>query len=230
MAEHMEIQLRDINRVTLRVDNKMNWVTLQQGEPELLVIEAAAGVLDQIGVQVSDGHLAIRNAGTWTDRLRDALSTSLTRQQVTYHLTVRDLSRLDVLGMARVDMAQLQTEQLALRLEGACQLTIRSLETRELGVDLRGAGRVTLGGRAGRQRVAIDGLSVYEGERLESERASVQIRGSGRATVWATRELDVTIRGLGRVAYHGQPRVRQQVLPMGMVTALDRAPAAVPHF
>lgn len=227
MAERMEIQVHDVNQVTLRVENKMNWMTLRQGEPELLVIEAAGDVLDQIGASVSDGRLTIRNNGTWTERLRDALSTSLTRQQVTYQLTVRDLSQLEVLGMARVDMAQLATEGLALRLEGACQLTIRSLETDDLSVDLRGTGRVTLGGRAARQQVVIDGLSTYEAEGLESEQASVQLRGSGRATVWATQELDVTIRGLGRVAYRGRPAVRQQVMPMGVVVPLEGAPAVV---
>jgi hypothetical protein len=229
MVERTQIQLHDINQVALRVENKMNWVTLRQGEPELLVIEAAAGVLDQIAVQVTAGGLAIRNAGSWTDRLRDALSTSLTRQQVTYDLTVRDLSRLDVLGLARVDLARLETDRLALRLHGACQLTIRSLETRQLGVDVRGTGQVTLAGRAPDQQVTIEGLSTYEADGLESERASVQITGSGRAAVWATRELDVTIRGLGRVAYRGRPALRQQVMPLGIVTALDQAPA-VPHL
>jgi hypothetical protein len=186
-------------------------------------------VLARIGVEVAGDRLIIRNAGSWGDRLRDALSTSLTRQQVTYRLTVRDLTHLKVGGMARVDMAELETEQLALQLHGACQMTIRQLAVRDLDVDLRGSGRVNLSGHSRRQQISIEGMVAYEGGKLQSEETTIDIRGAGRATVWANDTLDIAIRGMGRVAYRGQPAVRQQVMPMGIVTALEPARVATPH-
>jgi hypothetical protein len=225
----MNTPLQGVKRVTLRVENKMNWVTLQQGEPEQLEIEADPDVLARIEVEVAGDRLTISNAGSWTDRLRDALSTSLTRQQVTYRLAVRDLTQLKVGGMARVDMAELETEQLALQLHGACQMSIGQLAVRDLDVDLRGSGRVTLSGYSRRQRISVEGMVAYEAGKLRSEQTTVDIRGAGRATVWANDTLDIAIRGMGRVAYRGQPAVRQQVMPMGIVTALEPARVATPY-
>ena len=55
--------------------------------------------------------------------------------------------------------------------------------------------------------------------------SNMDIRGAGRATVWATETLEVAIRGMGQVAYRGRPTLTQRAMPMGTVTALDRATA-----
>jgi hypothetical protein len=45
----------------------------------------------------------------------------------------------------------------------------------------------------------------------------VELKGSGQATVWATENLDVTVRGLGSVEYYGTPQVRKHASPMANV-------------
>jgi hypothetical protein len=55
---------------------------------------------------------------------------------------------------------------------------------------------------------------------MRSQRATVQLKGTGKATVWATDELDVTARGLGIVEYYGTPHVKKNGSPMAGVVMM----------
>jgi len=67
----------------------------------------------------------------------------------------------------------------------------------------------------------MSGAGSYSAPKLESRRASVDLRGAGHATVWAVEDLDVTIRGLGSVEYYGSPTVKKNVSGLGSVTSLE---------
>ena len=206
-------EVGNFDRVVLSVHNIMNQMQITQGEHESLTIEARPEVLSKITTAVSGGELAIRLDGSLLDRMGFALSTSLTRPVVRYHLTVKSLSSLDLTGFVHVDAAELHTGSLSLKLKGAGEIIIGSLIAQHVAATLQGAGRIELSGQVEEQQVAVQGPGLYQAPNLESRRARVSLKGLGRARVWAIDELEVKVRGLGRVEVRGTPAIKEDISP-----------------
>ena len=206
-------EVRSFDRVVWGVHNMMNQIEITQGEHESLTIEARPEVLSKIATAVSEGELSIRSDGSLLDKLRFALSTSLTRPIVRYHLTVKNLTCLDLAGFVHVKAAELRASSLSLKLKGAGTITIGSLTAQQVYAELQGAGRIELSGEVMEQDVAIQGPGLYQGLKLKSQRARVILEGLGRARVWAVAELEVRARGLGRVEVRGTPEIKEDILP-----------------
>jgi hypothetical protein len=210
-------EVSNFDRVALRDYGEL---VIMQGERESLTIEADADILPQIKTEVKNGTLDIRIGGSWMDKLGHALSTSFTRQWIKYNLTVKKLTGLEIAGAIRVNASDLETDRLALKLSGAGQVNIQALSAEVLEVDSPGAGAINIGGKVEEQRIVISGAGSYKAPKLESKRASVDLRGAGHATVWAVENLDVAIRGLGNVEYYGTPTVKKNISGLGTVTSL----------
>lgn len=212
--------VHDFEKVSLRVQNIQNDLVIQQGERESLVIEANPDLLSRVKTVVRDGELSIWIVGSWSDLIKEALSTSLTRQRIQYTLTVRVLNALDVAGIAHVESAGLATDRLALRFTGPGSVRIARLHARLLEVDLAGPGKVELAGEVDEQRLTIKAIGFYYAPQLESKKAVVRLDGPGQARVWVEHSLDATINGPGRLEYYGAPRVRQNIMPFGGLVSL----------
>jgi hypothetical protein len=206
-------KVRNFDRVVLSVHNMMNRMEITQGEHESLTIEARAEILPKIRATVRGGELAIQLDGSLLDKLQFALATSFTRPVVRYHLTVKDLASLELAGFVHADVPALQAGNLSLRLTGAGVITIASLTAQQVTAELQGAGQIKLGGQVKRQDVAIQGPGLYEAVDLKSVTTRVSLKGPGRARIWATDELEVKVRGLGRVEVRGTPKIYEDVSP-----------------
>lgn len=215
VAESREVS--NFDRVALRDYGEL---VITQGEEESLTIEAHPDILPKIKTEVRDGKLTIKIGGSWLDKLGDALATGLTRQWIKYNLTVKKLTGLEISGAVRVNASDIETDRLALKLTGAGQVNIEALSAEVLEIDLPGACAIKVSGKVEEQRIALSGAGSYSAPKLESSRASVDLRGAGQATVWAVEDLDVTIRGLGSVEYYGTPTVKKSISGIGTVTSL----------
>lgn len=205
--------VRSFDRVVLGVHNMMNQMQITQSEHESLTIEARPEILSRIATAVSGGELAIRLDGSLLDKLGFALHTSPSRPIVRYQLTVKSLTSLDLTGFVHVDAANLHAGSLSLKLKGAGEITIGSLTAQRVAAALQGAGRIELSGQVEEQEVAIQGPGLYQALDLKTRRACVSLKGLGRARVWAVDELEVKVRGLGRVDVRGTPEIKQDISP-----------------
>lgn len=218
-------EVRDFERVVLSVDNMMNQVQITQGKHESLTIEARPEVLAKIATTVKGRVLSIRLQGSLLDKLGFALATSLTRPIVRYHLMVKDLSSLELVGLVHANAAQLRVGSLSLKLRGAGEIAIASLTAQHLTAHLHGVGRIELSGQVEEQDVAIQGPGSYQALDLESQRARVSLKGIGRAGVWVVDELDLKVRGLGQVEVRGTPEIRQDILPRAPLPRFGHLPS-----
>jgi len=207
----------DFDRVFLKVDSAVSEVVVSQANRESLMITGRPDILSRIKTEVRDGQLSVTLGGGWSDKLGRALTTSLTRQWVRCDLTVKDLTCLELAGLVRGRASDLQTDRLAVRLRGASIVSVEALDADLLDVSMRGTCQMEVTGTVREQRVDLEGMGSYDAPHLESLTTTVNIRGSGKATVWATENLDVTTRGLGSVEYHGTPQVKKQASPMASV-------------
>jgi hypothetical protein len=88
-----------------------NWVDLviSSGEHEELIITGPANLVPRIQTKVENETLIIRLEGNLVDKIRDALTTSLSRKKITYHLVVEQLEGVELCGLIRLDTSGLKS-------------------------------------------------------------------------------------------------------------------------
>lgn len=117
--------------------------------------------------------------------------------ELTYHITVAKLDSLELDGLGKI--------------------TVDNLNGETLTVALDGAGDITVSGEVERQTVKINGAGSYDAADLKSQEAVVTHNGAGLAVVQVNDQLDATINGLGTVEYIGDPQVTKDVNGLGSV-------------
>lgn len=209
-------ETRDVSGFDRVEFSSIGEVTLIQGETEGLVIEADDNLMPYIDVKVSGSKLTIGmedNVG---------LNFEINGTQPTLHftLTVKDLSSLEVSGLASLTCDSLSASDFSLDISGGGDITIDSLTADNLTVSLSGLGDINLAGQVTDQQVDISGAGNYDAGDLESATASINLSGLGDATLWATDSLDVDLSGAGSIDYYGNPSVSQNVSGLGDLTSL----------
>ncbi len=221
----LEPRVSGFDRVLLRGQHE-HWLTIVQGEREALKIQAPPQLRERLEAFVAGGQLTLGLRGGLTQRMSDAVATSLTRKRIQYHLTVTDLTALEIYGIAYVSSGRLRTPRLWLRFNGYGSVELPELDTQKLHVELLGGGRIEAAGFSREQQVVVNGIGQYEAPGLCSYISRLRLNGAGSATVWAQQELDVTLFGTGTVSYYGSPRrKRQRLAPMARLEHLgERGP------
>jgi len=217
------IDVDNFDRIALHVNNVENEVVIRQGEHEALTIEVRPDVFDRLKTEVRNGQLTIQLGGSWSDKISAALSTSLNRLRIKYAVTVKQLTEVDIAGLAHVRAEALTTDRLRVKFGGLGDVRLSKLNAQRLDIDVTMPGpcAIEVAGRVEEQHVSLNGMGEYDARGLESRKAVVALRGpGGHAIVRAEDDLTVSINGPGRVEYYGQPRVTKRVSPMGAVTHL----------
>lgn len=205
------------NRINLRGYGEL---FISQGEGESLTIQADEEVLPTIKTRVVDGELRIDIITDWVEKISSFFTRGFYSQRISFEVTVKELANLEIIGAARVKVTGLQSEEFAVKLGGAADITIDSLKTERLKAELPGAGMLKITGETTEQSVIVSGAGNYEAPHLESQRATVQLTGLGKATVWVSEELEATLIGLGSIEYYGNPRVTKSIQGLGSITGL----------
>jgi hypothetical protein len=209
-------EIKDVKRVLLK---DYGHLFISQGEEESLRIEGEAEVISTVKTLIREGELVLDIDAGWFDKTWSAVTSAVEGRVLKYYLMVKSLDGIFVQGTASIKMQGLKTESLYLTLKGAGEIVINGLEAGLVDVDLPGAGRIALDGKTDRLTVSMKGAGSFDSPQLESREARVILRGVGKATVWATGQLDATVEGIGAIDYYGNPVVRQNVSGLGKVNA-----------
>lgn len=210
-------EVSNFNQISLRGYGEL---FITQGEQESLTVQADEDELLNIKTDVVDGKLRINIITDWVEKISSFFSKGFYSQRIRFDLTVKELTNLDIIGAARVNVKGLQGEEFAVRLGGAADITIESLKTERLKAELPGAGLLKIAGKTIDQSVTVSGAGAYEAPHLESQSANIQLTGLGKATVWVVEELEATLIGLGSIEYYGNPKITKSVQGLGSVTGL----------
>ena len=162
---------------------------IEQTGHESLTVEAEKDVVSEITTRVVDGRLII---GTESNA---ALHTT---RPINFHLTVKNLNSLAVLGAANAEATGIETDNLTVAIDGA--------------------GTVRMEGLANEQAVEVSGTSTYLAENLQSRDVNIVVAGAGSAVVNAREKLDAEISGVGSVEYVGDPNIQQTISGAGRVS------------
>jgi hypothetical protein len=199
-------EVSGFNRISIETFGE---VIIEQGDQESLTIEAPRDYLRYITSEVEDGTLTISTR-------RGFIGGPV--RKVVYTINVKDLDDLSLSGAGAIKVYQLETGDFQLNLTGAGSIEIDDLQADTLEVNFTSAGAIVVAGEVESQDVSLSGVGSYEAGDLRSNTAKVLLTGAGSAVVWAEKSLDVSVTGVGSVAYYGKdPDVRQNVSGLGSV-------------
>jgi hypothetical protein len=208
----MATESRDVHGFdAVRLDGA-GTLKITQGETESLTIEAEDNILPKLKSNVQGDTLIL---GHQDNFWRNAL---IPTREITYTLTVIDLTALTFNGAGNLDMGDLETNSLKVEINGAGQVKIDDLTADSLSVRISGTGNVDIGGEVTEQSITIDGAGNVKAGDLQTTSTSVNFNGVANATVWATESLDVSINGGGSLNYYGSPSVSQYINGAGNIT------------
>ncbi len=189
-------------------------VLITQGDRETLRVTADDNIMSYVEARVRNGTLTLG----FNDEGQD--KNFRPSDGIQFHLSVKDLSGVELLGAGDFDAPSLNTERLEITLNGAGDVSVGALTAQEIIVQLNGVGNVELAGQVLEQGVFLNGVGDYRAADLESQTAIVELNGVGSVTLWATDSLDARVPGPGTVQYYGSPQVTQDVSLVGRVVGL----------
>ena len=160
-------------------------LSISQGDQESLTIEADDNLLPLIQSRVADRAL----------HLGPEHGSLAPTKTIRYRLQLKNLKELHLSGSLDAEAESIKTDQLVLRISGS--------------------GDIELGGKADRQQISISGSGNYRAGDCASQNTTVDVSGSGDATVWARLTLDAHVSGSGDISYYGSPRINSHVSGSG---------------
>jgi predicted ester cyclase len=197
-------QIENVQEVSLE---GIGTLQITQGDTESLTIEAEPKVLKKIDTEVKNGRLTIKPSGSFH-----------TREPITYHLTIKELSAIDLSGAGKVEARELESDALEIGVDGAGSVTIDKLTANTLDVKAVGKGTIELAGTVDTQTVSLSGAAGYRAGDLASRVTTITVDGAAQATIQVSDSLDVRVSGAGSVTYSGDPKVKQNVSGAGRVS------------
>ncbi|MBM3707981.1 MAG: DUF2807 domain-containing protein [Actinobacteria bacterium] len=204
-----EFEVSDFNQLVFSGIGK---IYIEQGETEKLEIEAEDNIIDTIRIDVSGNKLKIG--------LKTGFINIVPTKDIKFHLKVRDLNDIEISGMGSIDCDRLETERLEIKSSGIGSIEM-NLIADDVEILISGAGKVNISGEVDTQQITITGVGSYSAKDLISNDCEIDISGAGNAVVNAVERLDISMSGLGRVEYVGNPTVKQNISGGGVIKSID---------
>lgn len=137
--------------------------------------------------------------------------------KVTLLVTFEDLERLRILGGIRLETRGfLDLDNLEMLLEGGAKVNLQ-LKARHVGIDNRGGVLCEISGVAESLNVRLAGAGHVDAAELKAGDVTFRIEGVGTGVVYAEKTLNATIKGAGKIRYHGNPDVTEKIEGLGAV-------------
>ncbi len=204
-------ETRPIPGFTVVELNGIGTLVIEQGSKESLEVTAEDNIIKYLKSDVYGRNLRLS--------VDDFVSIDPT-EEIIFHLTVKNLERIELSGLGNIEIEALKTPNLNLEICGAGSANIRDLQADSLNLDISGLGNVEIGGSVEDQQIELSGAGNYDAGDLESNKAGIEISGTGKAVLWVENELDVVLSGIGNLQYYGSPNLSTEISGMGTVKSL----------
>lgn len=129
------------------------------------------------------------------------------------------LSMIALSGSGSISSAKdIETSASNIRLSGSGFIDLSLMNT-STEVNNAGSGSIRLSGSTQKLEVAQSGSGVVVMDQLVSENAHAHLAGSGEIRLWATKVLDATVSGSGRIRYKDSPtaKIKTKIVGSGNI-------------
>ncbi len=183
-------------------------VTVKQGAPQSVTVEADDNLLPLLTTEVQSGVLVL-----------DLKSTISTNNPMKVEVTAPTFDQLSVSGTGSLaTQGELDTKELMLSVGGTGHLKAEG-KFENLRCDLGGTGRLQVAGVTDNGSFVVGGTGSLDASKLQTTgQCEVLLGGAGNVDVWADGPLKITIAGTGTVTHRGKTQNPQtQITGTGQV-------------
>jgi hypothetical protein len=187
---------------------------ITQGSVDSLTIQAEDNLMPFIKSEVKDSRLTL---GLRPNYQVNSIQNTL---PVKYFVSVKNLNEIVLSGAGKIITHGISTGTIKVVEDGPGSIQLDQLQAKELNLYLNGKGSTQISGQVDLQTVVVGGPGKYVADNLDSSYASVDVDGSGAATVWVKDALNVLLNGSGSTQYFGNPKVHIDNVGEGDVQAM----------
>lgn len=183
-------------------------IHLIQGNTHSMTIRAEENIMRIMRVEHADNQVKISYKNGFT-----------TENIPEFTVTLPDLKRIEIDGMARVDNeGTFSVERLAINISGKARC---DMDLKGGNIDLRLGGNsiINLRGSCDSLRVFIAGAADVAAQQMRVKRAVVRLMGRGKTELYVDEFLDVELNGAGTVTYLGTPELKTRINGSGTISA-----------
>ncbi|MGL1887690.1 MAG: DUF2807 domain-containing protein [Reichenbachiella sp.] len=187
-------------------------VFLQQGEDFAVVAEGDDNIISSLSTTVSNDQWDIE----FKNECYNDYELSIT-------IIIPDIKDVELSGTGSITVVDfLETDNLGIRLGGSGEIVFENCGiTNTVDISIPGSGEVEFKNISASPKdfnIDIDGSGKVYAYELESNNVDISIGGSGDCQVYATDNLNINIKGSGKVKYQGSPIVTQKNTGSGDVS------------
>lgn len=197
-----------------RVEQKGSFdVLLKSGPSQEVLIEAEENIAAHIETAVDGNSLVIKTKKGFN--LKPTKPIRITVTAPTY-------AGIESYGSGDIESVGILTgaEIMEITTKGSGNIKVQ-VKTTEVKAESMGSGNIELAGQSGRTTLASTGSGDLRAEQLVAEAVIVEIRGSGNASVNASKSLEVDVKGSGDVSYRGNPSIKTDIKGSGNIRKID---------
>lgn len=177
-------------------------------------VSGDARALDGVEVRQDGATVVVRRAADrWGEQGQAAPGAP-----ATITLSTPTLTSASVIGAGAVAVNAMKGTRIDVSVTGTGTLAVARVDGAQVNAQSIGNGQITLGGRAAKARLLVNGAGSIHADTLDAGEVTVRLDGPGEATARASYAADVVNTGLGHVAISGTPKCQVKADAGGPVT------------
>lgn len=154
--------------------------------------------------------------GNILENLKIKYNDYLLRQPIEIKIGIPDLKSIYAKGASRIEsQGALIINNLTIELSGASKAELNANIANSLNTSLSEAVKLDIQGSAENISVKANGASAFNGGKLLTKNAKVDLNGASRAEIHATESFDANLNGATKAICTGNPKSVKQVVSRG---------------
>lgn len=172
-------------------------------------IEASASAVLQVAVGASETSVVV----TGDDNVVPLVKTTVVGGVLRIHAEEGHSNRLPV--VVKIALPRLA----AIETSGASRITVTGLSGERFRLDGSGSTQATISGAIDSLEIDISGAGRVNATNLAARRAEIVTSGAGHVEVNARDELRVSVSGVGKITYLGNPTITKTISGVASIVA-----------
>lgn len=182
-------------------------VTIKNGSPQSVTINADDNIFSNIKTEVKGGELNITLSGLISD---------ITKLEV--DIVMDNINSLTVNGPGRIDVAtEINNKNINLTVFGNGEMTLL-INTDIIVSKIIGSGKISVEGKSLSHEVDINGSGQVNAVNLAVDKSKAKISNGGTYKSNVKEEIDLSINSGGNLEYMGSPKIKAKVTGSGNIT------------
>lgn len=204
-----ERELQSFNRVKLK---SIGNVYVKMGEKQSVRIEADDDLIPKVKTEVFGNELVIS--------MQHPSPEWITDPKIDIYVVMVEAKGFELRGIGKISTKDtINVKDLEIRNAGVGSMFLL-INGDDIITELSGLGKITIEGKANSNNIVISGAGKVDSKYLRLNTAKIISKGFGSCTVYAIKELDVKITGLGKVRYRGNPEIKKKITGIGTLEHL----------